>query len=121
MVNVALGITTTIAVILHEIPQEMSDFGVLVYAGYTRKKAILSNFLIALTAVFGAILGLVLSARFGNITHFLVPFTAGGFIYIATADLIPELKKEVALSRSAIQLLGIVLGIAVMFLFIFLE
>ncbi|MFH1505745.1 MAG: ZIP family metal transporter [archaeon] len=120
VVNVTLGITTTVAVLLHEIPQEIGDFGVLLYAGYSRKKALLYNFMIALTAVMGAIIGLVLASQFANITHFLIPFTAGGFIYIATADFIPELKKEVAPWKSALQLLGLVLGIGIMLLLIFL-
>jgi len=120
MLNVSLGVTTTVAVILHEIPQEIGDFGVLVYSGYSRKKALTFNFLIALTAVVGAVAGLLLATRFENITHFLVPFTAGGFIYIATADLIPELKKEVVLWKSLIQLFGLILGIIIMLFFTFL-
>ena len=93
----------------------------LIYAGYTRAKALLYNFLIALTAILGAIIGLFLSEAFTNITHFLIPFTAGGFIYIATADFIPELKKEVVLWKSLVQLFGLILGIVVMLLFTFLE
>lgn len=113
LVSIPLGIATTIAVILHEIPQEMGDFGVLVYAGYTRAKAILFNFISALTAVGGAIFILIIGKN-SNITKFLIPFTAGGFIYIALSDLIPELHKKTKISQSIWQLVFIFLGILIM-------
>ncbi|MFH2020459.1 MAG: ZIP family metal transporter [archaeon] len=114
LADARIGITTTIAVILHEIPQEISDFGVLLHSGMSEKKAIWFNFLSALTAVVGAIAVLMIGANQENITLFLLPFTAGGFIYIAASDLIPELHKETEPSKSMVQFIGIVLGIFVM-------
>ncbi len=114
LVSIPLGIATLIAVIAHEIPQEIGDFGVLIYAGYTRKKAIFLNFITALTALLGATVAIIFSNSIANFTELIVPFTAGGFIYIATADLIPELKKETAPGKSLTQLLFIVLGILIM-------
>jgi zinc and cadmium transporter len=110
----ALGITTTIAVILHEIPQEIGDFGVLLHAGLTKYKALLFNFLSALTAFIGAIISLVVGVHIEGYLLFLLPLTAGGFIYIAGSDLIPELQKETSPSKSFLQLIFIVLGILVM-------
>ena len=112
LINISLGITTTIAIILHEIPKEVGDFGVLVYAGFKKKKALFYNFLSALTAILGAILGYLISGGF-NIT-ILLPFAAGGFIYIAATDLIPELHKRVKVSESIFQLIFILIGLILM-------
>lgn len=116
LVNPSIGLATTIAVIAHEIPQEIGDFGVLIHAGYQRRKALLLNFLMALTAVVGAVVTLLAGNKIGNITSFIIPFTAGSFIYISTADLIPELKKEVNFKTSFNQLLFIIAGIAIAYL-----
>jgi len=120
LVGIPLGITTTIAIILHEIPQEIGDFGVLVHGGFTRKKALMLNLLTALTAVAGVIISLLIGTKIQNYTLFLLPFTAGGFIYIAGSDLIPELHKEVKPLKSLFQLIAILLGIGIMFLLTFL-
>lgn len=114
VVGTSIGLATTLAVIFHEIPQEIGDFGVLLHGGFTKQKALLYNFLTALTAVVGALVGLILSFYIKNITQFLVPFAAGNFIYIAGSDLIPELHKEIKLKNGLIQLLFFVLGILVM-------
>ena len=114
MVSIPLGIATTVAVVLHEIPQEIGDFGILIYAGYSRRKALFYNFLSALTAVLGAIITLIVGNSIESLTSYLVPLTIGGFIYIATADLIPELHKDVRLKNSILQLLSFLLGIGLM-------
>jgi zinc and cadmium transporter len=114
LVSIPLGLATLIAVIAHEIPQEIGDFGVLLYSGYTRRRALFLNFITALTAVLGALVAIVLGARLDGFSQLVVPFTAGGFIYIATADLIPEMKKETAPHKSLYQLLMILLGILIM-------
>ncbi|MBW2984010.1 ZIP family metal transporter [Candidatus Woesearchaeota archaeon] len=114
LANFHLGLTTTIAVILHEIPQEIGDFGVLLHAKMSKFKALTFNFLSALTAILGAVISILIGTRLENYLLFLLPLTAGGFIYIAGSDLIPELHKECAPSKSFIQLIWFVLGIAVM-------
>jgi zinc and cadmium transporter len=121
LASIPIGIATTLAVILHEIPQEIGDFGVLIHGGFSRKKALSFNFLTALTAVLGTITSLLISAYMENITNFLIPFAAGAFIYIAGSDLIPELKKEIKIKKSLIQAILLVLGISVMFLLTLLE
>jgi len=114
LVSIPLGIATLVAVVAHEIPQEIADFGVLVYAGYSKMKAILLNFLTALAAIIGATVAILFSNSIENFTSFIIPITAGGFIYIAIADLMPELNKEKSLFKSFIQLMVIALGIGIM-------
>lgn len=121
LISVPVGIATTIAVFFHEIPQELGDFGSLLHGGLTRAKAIFFNFLTALTAVVGAVLVLILHGGAEKIAEFLVPFAAGGFIYIASADLIPEIHKHTELKKSVGQLLAFLLGIAIMFGLLALE
>lgn len=108
-----LGIATTVAVIAHEIPQEISDFGILVYGGLSEKKALLLNFVSAITAVAGALVTYSIGF-FYNVEHLLVPFAAGGFIYIAATDLMPELHKQRELNESLVQMLMLVFGVGLM-------
>jgi len=92
--GVAVGIPTAIAVFLHEIPQEMGDFAVLMHAGYSRGMVILYNALTALTAVFGALVGYFLFERVEEYVGIFVALAAGSFIYIAVSDLLPELRHK---------------------------
>ncbi|MCF6276726.1 MAG: ZIP family metal transporter [Candidatus Magasanikbacteria bacterium] len=114
LVSIPLGIATTFAVFLHEIPQEISDFGVLVKGGFSKKKALFYNFLTALASFIGLIFALVMGSRVEGFMVFVIPFAAGAFIYIAGADLIPELHKEVRIKRSIMQFIFFVAGIGVM-------
>ncbi|MFA6918355.1 MAG: ZIP family metal transporter [Candidatus Gracilibacteria bacterium] len=114
MVSLPVGIATTVAIILHEIPQEIGDFGVLLYSGFSKKKALFLNFMVALTSVLGVLVALLASSRVAGLNNFLIPFAAGGFIYIAGSDLIPELHKEVRVSRSLIQLGMFGVGVMIM-------
>lgn len=121
MVGFQVGIATTIAVILHEIPQEIGNFGVLIHGGFTRGKALFYNFLSALTAILGTVIVLILGTQVEGSLGALTAFTAGTFIYIAGADLIPELHKEVSVRKNIIQFVWLLLGIAVMYSLLFLE
>ena len=116
MTNFSLGLATSLATIFHEIPQEIGDFGVLIHGGFTHKKALLLNFASALTAVLGAVLTLFVGMKFVVLSKLIIPFTAGTFIYIAGSDLIPELHKETQLWKSTIQLMGLILGLFLMFI-----
>jgi len=116
LTNIKLGLVTSLAVILHEIPQEIGDFGVLLYAGFGKKKAIIANFLVALTAVLGGLAGYFLSFYINHFTTYLLPFTAGGFIYIAASDLMPEIRKETSLKKSLISFAIFIMGVLLMFL-----
>jgi len=114
MVSIPVGIATTVAVALHEIPQEIGDFGVLVHGGFSKGKALGLNFITALAAILGAIIALVAKTYIENIEIFLIPIAVGGFIYIAGSDLIPELHKEFTVSKAILQLIAFTAGILVM-------
>jgi zinc and cadmium transporter len=120
LASVPIGIATTMAVILHEIPHEIGNFGSLIYGGFSRGRALLFNFLSALAAIIGALAVLVINFDIAKVSNFLVPFAAGGFIYIASVDLIPELHKSTGNSRSSWQLLLFLIGMGIMFLLLFL-
>ncbi|TAL35758.1 MAG: ZIP family metal transporter [Spirochaetes bacterium] len=114
MAGTHIGVTTTLAVVLHEIPQEIGDFGILLHAGFTKRKALLFNFLSASLAILGALGAILLNTGFENFSSLMLPLTAGGFIYIAASDLIPELHKETNPLRSIIQLGAMAAGTGMM-------
>lgn len=114
LISVPVGIATAVAVVFHEIPQEIGQFAILVHGGWSQKKALLYNFVSALTAVAGALLVLLFAYSFDEAPAVLLGLGAASFIYIAMSDLIPELQKEHRLERSALQLVWMVGGIAVM-------
>ncbi len=111
-----LGLAVTIAVVAHEIPQEIGDFAILIYGGWSKMKAAVINFLTALTAVLGALFAYFYSGIIENSSLYLTSFVIGGFIYIAATDLIPEIQKEKDLKKSSIQLMFMVLGIGLILL-----
>ncbi|HEX8386682.1 MAG TPA: ZIP family metal transporter [Rubricoccaceae bacterium] len=116
LVSVETGVVTTLAVVLHEIPQEIGNFGVLVYGGYTPRRALGVNFASGLVGLLGAALTLVAGQAVDGLADVLLPITAGAFLYIAGSDLIPELNRRH--SRPAVksvwQLVMMALGVAVM-------
>ncbi len=113
--SIPLGIATTFAVALHEVPQEIGDFGVLVYGGFSKKKAIWLNFLVALTAILGGIVGFYLSSLIEGAMVFSISIAAGGFIYIAATDLVPEIRKEMDVKKSLLVFFVFLIGIGMMF------
>ena len=112
-VNITLGITATISILFHEIPQEIADFGVLLYSGLSKKKALFFNLLSATTAIAGTILGLFLATKTQSFTTFMLPFAAGNFIYIAATNLLPQLHRQCKGKDTFIHLGAIILGIAI--------
>lgn len=121
LISIPAGLATSLAVIFHEIPQEIGDLGVLIYGGFTKKKALLLNFLTALSAFFGLFLSFYLFSKIDHIKPILTSFAAGNFIYIAGSDLIPELHKETDIKKSINQLLAFVGGIIVIYGLTFVE
>jgi zinc and cadmium transporter len=121
LVSIEVGIATTIAIILHEIPQELWDFWVLVHSGYSIRKALLVNFLTALTAIIGCAIAVIGSQYVAELPHLLTPFAAGIFLYIAGSDLIPELHKQETPTQSLIQIAMFVLGVWLMASLLWLE
>ncbi|MDD5433322.1 MAG: ZIP family metal transporter [Candidatus Pacebacteria bacterium] len=114
VVSPVSGLATTLAVALHEIPQELGDFGVLIYGGFKKGKALLFNFLSAFLAVLGGLVGFFLAEKIGNKIVYLLPFAAGNFIYIACSDLIPEIKKDFPLKKAFGYFCVFILGILLM-------
>lgn len=122
LISIPIGVATTVAVVFHELPQELSDFGVLLAAGFSRKKALLLNFLSAISAVAGAFVILFFQSSFSQQTELvLVSIVSGGFIYIAGTDLLPQLQKEKKFSTSMLQLAFFCLGLIAMYLLLYLE
>ncbi len=112
--GIEVGIITTIAVALHEIPQEIGDFGVLIYGGFEKIKALILNYMSAIPAIIGGLFGLYLAGIVGESIVFLLPFAAGNFIYIASADLVPEMKKCETLKKSILHFMAFLLGLFLM-------
>lgn len=120
-VNQSLGLAATISIILHEIPQEIGDFGVLIYSGFSKKKALFFNFLSAVLAVLGVLAGFFFSGTTEQLAKFLIPFAAGGFIYIAASDLIPEIHREKNLKKSFLAFGFFLMALYLMLCFVKLE
>ena len=114
--NIHAGIAATIAIILHEIPQEFGDFGVLVKAGYTAKKALILNLLTSLSSFLGAFLIILLPKHLEDFTIYLLPVSVAAFLYLALNNLMPELQKNNNRSMFFFQLAGILTGMILMFL-----
>jgi len=121
LVNFQLGLATSIAVFLHEIPHELGDFSILVHGGFSKGRALFLNFISALISLLGAMFTFLLSSYIPNLQMILVPIATGGFIYVAGSDLIPELHKVSGLKTSIIQVLTFILGILVMASMLLLE
>jgi len=120
LIAVPAGVATTLAVVFHELPQEIGDFGVLVYGGFTRYKALLGNFVTALTAFGGVLVSYYFSFQIENFSAHLIAFGAGGFIYLAASELIPEMQEEKNVRKSVglsvLLILGIVLILSLVIL-----
>jgi zinc and cadmium transporter len=116
IVDFKLGVATTLAVAIHEIPQEIGDYGVLIYAGFKNKTALILNYLVALAVVFGGIVGYFFFSRIEGVLPYLLPIAAGGFVYIAASDLMPEIRKEVNIKKSVTAFAIFVLGILLIYL-----
>jgi zinc and cadmium transporter len=117
-----LGFSTTVAVLFHEIPQELGDFGILLHSGVSVRKAVLLNVASASVAIVGTLAALIVGGSAGTkVTAVLIPITAGGFVYIASADLIPEPQHDRSVRGLVVQASLIPLGIAAMALLAVVE
>lgn len=121
LVSIPTGIAITGAIMLHKVPKEMGWFGVLVHSGYSKTRAILYSYISSLFTIVGAMIALILSNFLSNIQYVIVPLSAGGFIYLAGSDMLPELHKEPGVRKSILQLIAILAGLAVMALLLFIE
>jgi len=121
LISIEVGVATTVAIILHEIPQEISDFGLLIHAGFTKARALLVNFISALLSIVGVGIAFVIGGASETFIPAVLAFAAGGFLYIAGSDLVPELHKTENIKQSLQQLVAILIGIALMFLLLLFE
>jgi zinc and cadmium transporter len=121
LVSIPIGMATTVAVALHEIPQEQGDFGILVHAGFTPRRALLMNFLSAVLAIVGVVISLLIGPNLDDYALIMLPLTAGGFIYIAGSDLIPELHLERELPGSLGQFAMMIVGVGLMYLLLLVD
>jgi len=112
LVDIRLGITTWLAAALHEVPQELGDFGVLVHGGWSKRKALLFNLVSASTFLLGSIVTYLASFEFN--VAFLVPFAAGNFLYIGASDLVPEVNKSHSTGNAALHFGCFVLGLGIL-------
>ncbi len=115
MVDINFGVATSFAIIMHEIPQEIGDFGVLIYGGLKKNKALFYNFLSAVTAILGTVVGFALANTSSLFLKLLMPVAAGGFIYIASCDLIPELHKQRDIKKATLSMVVFILGVVFMY------
>lgn len=120
LISLPIGLTTTLAVILHEIPQELGDFAVLVKAGYTKKRALLFNFLSAAFAILGFFATAFTAGRLEDFTPWAVGFTAGGFVFIAYV-MMRDLLRDKQSGSSSWKAIWLITGIAAMYVLIYLE
>ena len=113
LVDIRAGIAAWVAAALHELPQEIGDFGAMVHAGYSRQKALLYNFISALTFPLGGVIAYGVGQSMN--VYFLVALGAGNFLYIAGADLIPEVKQAERLRETGVRFVFFVLGAFLLF------
>lgn len=121
-VSLTLGLTTAIAVLIHEIPQEIGDFSVYQHLGVSLKRSLFLNLLSAASSLFGVLFVAVIGSRFQGFSDYILPVTAGGFIYLAASDLIPELHRHQSpVFSSLFQFFSVILGVLLMYLLKFIE
>lgn len=116
-----VGLVTTLTILLHEVPHEVGDFAILVQSGFSKKRAMLLQLGTAVGAMAGTACGLFTQGMGTAATIWVLPFTAGGFIYIATVAVIPELLENTRLWQSLLELVAMGVGIGLMVLITFIE
>jgi zinc transporter 7 len=114
LVSTPVGVTTTVAVLVHEIPHEIGDFAILLQSGFSRRQAMAAQFATAVGAFLGCLLGVLLEHGLGNTTHYILPFTAGGFIYIATVDVLPDLLQDSSFKQTFKEVFAFLVGVGLM-------
>jgi zinc and cadmium transporter len=114
LVSIPLGFTVSLGVAAHEVPQNIGNFGVLLRGGFSVRRALLYNYAAALMVVLGALVTYFVGTSTQSVVPFLIPFAAGGFVYIAATDLFPELHKETSPKKSLLQFFFIGIGILFM-------
>lgn len=112
--DIRLGVATTVAVTIHEVPQEVGDYAILLYGGFSKRRALVYNFLSALLAILGAVIAFFFLRESFLMKRFLVPFAAGGFMYMALVDLMPELHKKNRCGKLSARVAALLAGLGLM-------
>lgn len=107
-----LGLITALAIVAHEIPQEIGDFIVLLNAGFSRTRAYVYNLICSLMAVVGGIVGYLMLERANDLIPYVLVFASSGFIYIAVSDLMPQMQRRASLRETIPQIVLIAVGVA---------
>jgi len=115
LVSIHLGIATTVAVVVHEVPQEVADFGVLIRGGFSRRRALWANFAVSLTTILGALLAYALGSAIAGALPYVLGVIGGNFLYIALADLLPETHEQAGLRHFAAQFALILTGVLLIY------
>jgi zinc and cadmium transporter len=118
LAGIPTGIVVSIAVLFHEGPQEVGDFGILIFGGFTKKKALIANFLSAMISMIGGLFGWLMANSLEYFTIYFLAFSGGGFVYLAATELMPEMMKEKDLKKSIVQAVMFLAGIGMIFLLI---
>lgn len=122
MISNQVGIATSLAVLIHEIPQEIGDFGIYTHQGLSLLNALRLNLLSASSSLLGVILTILIGTKVADFSVYILPITAGGFIYLASADLIPELHGHNPQANSSlVQVFCLLLGVGLMYSLLWLE
>ncbi|MFN8257050.1 MAG: ZIP family metal transporter [Bacteroidales bacterium] len=121
LTSIELGIFVTLSVVLHEIPQELGDFGILIKGGFSRVKAFWFNVLSGTTAIVFGVAAFYTLDLVKSLIPYALAFSASSFLYIALADLIPEMHRKTELKDSLSQVLLVSLGILVIYLSLYLK
>jgi len=116
LIDINLGIVVTVSIIFHEVPQEIADFGVLLYSGMSKKKALFFNFISALFSLLGAGISIFFASNIPGFLSFILPFAAGNFLYIASSNLLPQLHRHCGLKESFIHILSLIGGVVLVLL-----
>lgn len=116
-ISVEFGILATISIMMHEVPQELGDFGVLIRSGWPKRKALFYNVLSSVSAIVVGVIAYFSMTLIKNLIPISLAFSAASFLYIALADLIPEMHRETKIKNSAIQLVFVLIGILLIFVF----
>jgi len=119
--SVEATVATVLAIFFHELPQELGDYAILIRAGFTKKQALLFNFLASLSAFVGLVIGLIVGESSAEANIWILSFVAGGFLYLAMSDVIPELHTSKQKGHVAAQSIFMALGFGAMYLVLVLE
>jgi zinc and cadmium transporter len=121
LLNPIVGLASTVAIVLHEIPQELSDIAILLYSGMSKKKVIFVNLLSSLSSLLGVLIVFLMVDLIENFEKFALPFAAGQFIYLALSDLMPEIHKKGKFFLYFTKIGVLLIGIIIMYLLTFIE